>query len=134
LNWLSYRNGSAHLMNKRSSFAGTETWEQIDFATRFQPQASPAVLARSRYAGHDALRCDGRSAKCHCANTCDRWRPRFDDETRGERANSRRRSDSAFAHPNHPPNTSASSSITRNSRRRSGNLCTPHTLRQPVAA
>lgn len=46
MNWLSYRNGSAHLANKQSSFAGTETWEQIEFATRFQPQASPAVLAR----------------------------------------------------------------------------------------
>ena len=46
MNWLSYRNGSAHLANKRSSFAGTETWEQLDFATSFQPQASPAVLAR----------------------------------------------------------------------------------------
>ncbi|MEA3212396.1 MAG: hypothetical protein QOE70_5453 [Chthoniobacter sp.] len=46
MNWLSYRNGSAHLANKLSSFAGTETWEQIEFATWFQPQASPAVLAR----------------------------------------------------------------------------------------
>jgi pimeloyl-ACP methyl ester carboxylesterase len=46
MNWLSYRNGSSHLTNKRSSFGGTETWEQIEFATRFQPQASPAVLAR----------------------------------------------------------------------------------------
>ena len=46
MNWLSYLNGSAHLMNKLSSFGGTETWEQIDFATKFQPQASPAVLAR----------------------------------------------------------------------------------------
>jgi pimeloyl-ACP methyl ester carboxylesterase len=46
MNWLSYRNGSAHLMNKRSSFGGTVTWEQVEFATAFQPQASPAVLAR----------------------------------------------------------------------------------------
>ena len=46
MNWLSYLNGSAHLMNKLSSFGGTETWEDIDFATKFQPQASPAVLAR----------------------------------------------------------------------------------------
>ncbi|MGB7793074.1 MAG: alpha/beta hydrolase [Terrimicrobiaceae bacterium] len=46
MNWLSYLNGSAHLMNKLSSFGGTENWEQIDFATKFQPQASPAVLAR----------------------------------------------------------------------------------------
>lgn len=46
LNWLSYHNGSAHLMAMRTSFAGTETWEQIDFAARFQVHASPAVLAR----------------------------------------------------------------------------------------
>lgn len=45
MSWLSYRNGSAHLSNERSSFGGTETWEQIEFATDFQPQASPAVLA-----------------------------------------------------------------------------------------
>jgi pimeloyl-ACP methyl ester carboxylesterase len=60
MNWLSYRNGSAHLANKRSSFAGTETWEQIEFATRFQPQASPAVIARGmlgmmRYDATDVL-------------------------------------------------------------------------------
>lgn len=46
MNWLSYWNGSAHLSTKRGSFGGTETWEQIDFATKFQPQAPPAVLAR----------------------------------------------------------------------------------------
>jgi pimeloyl-ACP methyl ester carboxylesterase len=46
MNWLNYRNGSAHLSTKRSSFGGTETWEQIDFGASFQPQASPAVLAR----------------------------------------------------------------------------------------
>lgn len=46
LTWLSYRNGSLHLMAKQVSFAGNETWEQIDFAARFQIKASPAVLAR----------------------------------------------------------------------------------------
>ena len=46
MNWLSYLNGSAHLSTKQSSFGGTETWEQIDFFTRFQPEASPAVMAR----------------------------------------------------------------------------------------
>jgi pimeloyl-ACP methyl ester carboxylesterase len=46
MNWLAYRNGTAHLSTKRSSYAGTETWEQIDFAARFQIKASPAVLAR----------------------------------------------------------------------------------------
>ena len=46
MNWLSFLNGSAHLSTKQSSFGGTETWEQIDFFTRFQPEASPAVMAR----------------------------------------------------------------------------------------
>lgn len=44
--WLSYLNGTAHLSTKLMGFAGTETWEQIDFATAFQLQAPPAVLAR----------------------------------------------------------------------------------------
>ena len=46
MNWLSYLNGTAHLSTKQSGFAGTETWDQIAFATSFQPLASPAVLAR----------------------------------------------------------------------------------------
>ncbi len=46
LNWLSYLNGSAHLSVMRGSFAGTETWEQVEFAARFQLHASPAVVAR----------------------------------------------------------------------------------------
>jgi pimeloyl-ACP methyl ester carboxylesterase len=46
MNWLSYFNGSAHLATKQSSFGGTETWEEIDFFTKFQPQAPPAVMAR----------------------------------------------------------------------------------------
>ena len=46
MNWLSYLNGSAHLATKQSSFGGTETWEEIDFFTRFQPEAPPAVMAR----------------------------------------------------------------------------------------
>jgi pimeloyl-ACP methyl ester carboxylesterase len=44
--WLSYRNGTAHLTTKRSSFAGTESWEEIDFAARFNATESPSVLAR----------------------------------------------------------------------------------------
>ncbi len=44
--WLSYLNGSAHLSSKYQAFAGTESWEQLDFATAFQLQSSPAVLAR----------------------------------------------------------------------------------------
>lgn len=59
-NWLSYFNGSAHLLTKHGSFGGTESWAQIDFVTRFQPRASPAVLARGmlammRYCAADIL-------------------------------------------------------------------------------
>jgi pimeloyl-ACP methyl ester carboxylesterase len=49
MNWLSYLNGTAHLSTKQSGFAGTETWDQIAFATSFQPIASPAVLARGMF-------------------------------------------------------------------------------------
>jgi pimeloyl-ACP methyl ester carboxylesterase len=45
-NWMSYLNGSALLSTKSSGFAGTETLDELDFVTRFQLQASPAVLAR----------------------------------------------------------------------------------------
>ena len=50
MNWLAYLNGTVHLMNLRSSFGGTETWQQIDFSARFQPLVSPAVLARGMLA------------------------------------------------------------------------------------
>lgn len=46
---LSYLNGSSHISTKLSGFAGTETWEQVEFATRFQLQAPPAVLARGMF-------------------------------------------------------------------------------------
>src|SRR4051794_26790869 len=46
LSWMSYRNGTAHLSTMRSSFAGTESWQQIDFAAHFQAKARPSVLAR----------------------------------------------------------------------------------------
>jgi pimeloyl-ACP methyl ester carboxylesterase len=48
-NWMSYLNGSALLSTKSSGFAGTETWEELNFVTRFQLQASPAVLARGMF-------------------------------------------------------------------------------------
>ncbi|WP_063768676.1 alpha/beta hydrolase [Verrucomicrobium sp. BvORR034] len=56
-NWMSYRNGLAHLSVMRGSFAGTETWEQVDFAASFQTQASPAVVARGMLGmmSYDAL-------------------------------------------------------------------------------
>jgi pimeloyl-ACP methyl ester carboxylesterase len=62
MNWLSYLNGSAHLSTKHSSFGGTETWEQIDFITKFQLQASPAVMARGMLGmmRYDAMKTLGR--------------------------------------------------------------------------
>lgn len=61
MNWMSYLNGSAHTLTKITGFGGTETWNQIDFATLFQAKASPAVLARGmlgmmRYDATDTLR------------------------------------------------------------------------------
>lgn len=50
MNWLSYVNGTAHLFTMFSGFAGHETRGQLDFATRFTPMASPAVLARGMVA------------------------------------------------------------------------------------
>ncbi|MBC8163862.1 MAG: alpha/beta hydrolase [Roseiflexaceae bacterium] len=49
MNWLSYLNGSSHLSTKLSGFAGTETWQQIDFASRYGLYISPAVLARGMF-------------------------------------------------------------------------------------
>ena len=46
MNWLSYVNGSSHISTKLSGFAGTETWQQVDFASRYGLYMSPAVLAR----------------------------------------------------------------------------------------
>jgi hypothetical protein len=48
-NWMSYLNGPALLSTKSSGFAGTETWEKLNFVARFQLQASPAVLARGMF-------------------------------------------------------------------------------------
>jgi pimeloyl-ACP methyl ester carboxylesterase len=48
-NWMSYLNGSAFLSTKSSGFAGTESWEALNFVTRFQLQASPAVLAQGMF-------------------------------------------------------------------------------------
>jgi pimeloyl-ACP methyl ester carboxylesterase len=50
MNWLSYFNGTSHLFTMFSGFAGQETRGQLDFATRFTPMASPAVLARGMLA------------------------------------------------------------------------------------
>ncbi len=46
LNWLGYQSGLIHLQTASSSFAGTETREQLDFASRYYYRSSPAVVAR----------------------------------------------------------------------------------------
>jgi hypothetical protein len=43
---MSYLNGFAILSAKSGGFAGTETWEELNFVARFQLQASPALTAR----------------------------------------------------------------------------------------
>ena len=46
MNWLSYLNGTAHVVSMLTGFAGSETREQLDFGTRFSVLASPGLLAR----------------------------------------------------------------------------------------
>lgn len=46
INWLSYLNGSSHLVKRLLGFAGRQTWRQVDFACRLTAKASPAVAAR----------------------------------------------------------------------------------------
>lgn len=46
MNWLSYLNGSLHLLTTLSGYAGHETRGQLDYAARFTPLASPAVICR----------------------------------------------------------------------------------------
>jgi pimeloyl-ACP methyl ester carboxylesterase len=46
MNWLSYQNGTAHLLTMAIGVGGHESRGQLDLAARFAPMASPAVLAR----------------------------------------------------------------------------------------
>ena len=46
LTWLSYWNGSLHRSTAKSSFAGTETKDQLDFCTSWTPRARPDIVAR----------------------------------------------------------------------------------------
>lgn len=50
MNWLSYQNGFSHVMAASSSFAGTETREQLDYSASRNYEASPAVVARGMLA------------------------------------------------------------------------------------
>ena len=49
MNWLSYLNGSTLKSTASGGFAGTETRGQLEWASRFLPKASPAVLARGMF-------------------------------------------------------------------------------------
>jgi pimeloyl-ACP methyl ester carboxylesterase len=49
MNILGYLNGTSHMQSRQSGFGGTETPEQVDFATRFNLQAPPDVLARGMF-------------------------------------------------------------------------------------
>jgi pimeloyl-ACP methyl ester carboxylesterase len=49
MNLMSYLNGTAHLSTKQTGYAGTESWEQIEWATRYMLHAPPSVLARGMF-------------------------------------------------------------------------------------
>jgi pimeloyl-ACP methyl ester carboxylesterase len=46
LGWLAYESGLAHLQLATQSFAGAETWEQLDQMARYAYRSSPDVVAR----------------------------------------------------------------------------------------
>jgi pimeloyl-ACP methyl ester carboxylesterase len=50
VNWLRYEEGLTHIENAKSSFAGSETWGQVDLLSRSQAEASPDVVARGTLA------------------------------------------------------------------------------------
>jgi pimeloyl-ACP methyl ester carboxylesterase len=46
LGWFAYQSGLAHLQLASQSFAGAESWEQLDDMARYAYRSSPAVVAR----------------------------------------------------------------------------------------
>ncbi len=50
INWLSYENGTSHMMNAQSAFAGSETWGQLDLVSRYGYESTPSVVARGTLA------------------------------------------------------------------------------------
>jgi pimeloyl-ACP methyl ester carboxylesterase len=49
-NWQSYLNGSLQITSRISSFAGHQTWGQIDYSSRLFAKAWPGVTARGNLA------------------------------------------------------------------------------------
>lgn len=50
VNWFNYQDGLAYLENANSSFAGSETRGHVDLVSKYQLEASPAVVARGTLA------------------------------------------------------------------------------------
>jgi len=46
LGWLAYQSGLAHLQLATQSFAGAETWQQLDHMASYAYRSSPGVVAR----------------------------------------------------------------------------------------
>ena len=46
LGWLAYRSGLAHIQLATQSFAGAQTWRQLDHMARYAYRSSPAVVAQ----------------------------------------------------------------------------------------
>ncbi|GEM47904.1 alpha/beta fold hydrolase [Deinococcus cellulosilyticus] len=49
MNWLSYLNGTLHLMNHLTQFGQSETKGMLEFATRYNVISSPAVAVRGMF-------------------------------------------------------------------------------------
>ncbi|MES2977991.1 MAG: alpha/beta hydrolase [Pseudomonadota bacterium] len=61
MGWLAYQSGLAHLQLARQSFAGGQTWDQLDEMARYAYRSSPRVLAEGvlammKWDGTDVLR------------------------------------------------------------------------------
>lgn len=60
LGWFAYQSGLAHIQLAMQSFAGNESWDQLDEMARYAYRSSPGVIARGvlgmlRWDGSDAL-------------------------------------------------------------------------------
>jgi pimeloyl-ACP methyl ester carboxylesterase len=61
LGWLAYRSGLAHLQLARQSFAGNETWGQLDHMASYAYRSSPGVVSQGvlgmlQWDGSDVLK------------------------------------------------------------------------------
>lgn len=61
-NWMSYWNGSLHTVSRFTSFAGNQTWGQLDYSAKLSAKAWPGVIARGNLA---MLKFDAESVLPH---------------------------------------------------------------------